>query len=108
MPRVWSARIRSARSVSSDSPYVRPDSSSPSVTSGRIWSVSKTDVVPCMIAASRLRPSPVSMFCAGSGVRTPSGSWSYCMKTRFQYSRKRSPSEPGSSSAAPNSGPRSR
>ena len=45
------------------------------------------------------------MFCAGSGVRTPSGSWSYCMNTRFQYSRKRSPSEPGSSSAPPNSEP---
>ena len=71
MPREWSARIRSARSVVLLRPYVRPDSSSPSVTSGRIWSVSNTDVVPCRIAASRLRPSPVSMFCAGSGVSVP-------------------------------------
>ena len=41
------------------------------------------------------------MFLAGSGVRTPSGSWSYCMKTRFQYSRKRSLSPPGRSSSVP-------
>ena len=47
----------------------------------------------------RLRPRPVSMLCAGSGVSVPIGSWSYCMKTRFQYSRKRSFSPPGRSSA---------
>ena len=35
------------------------------------------------------------MFCAGSGVSTLTGSWSYCMNTRFQYSRKRSFSPPG-------------
>ena len=27
----------------------------------------------------------------GSGVRVPSGAWSYCMKTRFQNSMNRSP-----------------
>ena len=40
------------------------------------------------------------MFCAGSGVeRCSTGSWSNCMNTRFQYSRKRSLSPPGRSSA---------
>ncbi len=48
------------------------------------------------------------MFCAGSGVSVLTGSWSYCMKTRFQYSRKRSFSPPGRSSGAPKSSPRSR
>ena len=108
MPRVWSARIRSARSVSNVSPYRLPLSSSPSAISGANWSVSNTDCVPCRIDAMRLRPMPVSMFCAGSGVSTPSGSWSYCMNTRFQYSRKRSFSPPGRSSSLPNSSPRSR
>ena len=46
----------------------------------------------------RLRPRPVSMLCAGSGVSVSGGSWSYCMKTRFQNSRKRSFSPPGRSS----------
>ena len=51
----------------------------------------------------RLRPRPVSMLLAGSGVAgscpaaVGSGRWSYCMKTRFQYSRKRSFSPPGRS-----------
>ena len=35
------------------------------------------------------------MFWAGSGVSVLRGSWSYCMNTRFQYSRKRSLSPPG-------------
>ena len=69
MPRVWSARIRSARSVSNVSPYVAcRSSSSPSAISGGNWSVSNTDCVPCRIEAMRLSPMPVSMFCAGSGV----------------------------------------
>ena len=42
------------------------------------------------------------MFFAGSGVSVLRGSWSYCMNTRFQYSRKRSFSPPGRSSALPN------
>ena len=33
--------------------------------------------------------------------RRPTGSWSNCMKTRFQYSRKRSFSPPGRSSSVP-------
>ena len=32
----------------------------------------------------------MSMFCFGSGVSVPSAARSYCMKTRFQYSRNRS------------------
>ena len=56
----------------------------------------------------RSRPMPVSMFRLGSGVSEPSAPRSYCMKTRFQNSRKRSVSSPGRSSSEPNSGPRSR
>ena len=51
----------------------------------------------------RSRPTPVSMFLAGSGVSVPSAARSYCMKTRFQYSRKRSPPPPGRPSG-PNDG----
>ena len=58
---------------------------------------------PWRIAASRFRPRPVSMFCAGSGVSMFTGSCSNCMNTRFQYSRKRSFSPPGRSSALPKS-----
>ena len=56
----------------------------------------------------RSRPAPVSICGVGSGVRDPSGAWSYCMKTRFQNSMKRSPwgswSGPPS---GPKAGPRS-
>ena len=76
-------------------PVARPDSSSPSSTSGRSWSVSNTDSTPWRIAAMRSSPMPVSMFRLGSGVSEPSAPSSYCMKTRFQYSRKRSVSSPG-------------
>ena len=41
---------------------------------------------------------------SGSGVAPAplaGGFWSYCMNTRFQYSRKRSFSPPGRSSAEP-------
>ncbi len=55
----------------------------------------------------RLSPMPVSMLRAGSGVSLPA-CWSYCMNTRFQYSRKRSFSPPGRSPGAPNCLPRSR
>ena len=48
------------------------------------------------------------MFFAGSGASVFTGFWSNCMKTRFQYSRKRSLSPPGRSSDLPNSRPRSR
>ena len=68
MPRVWSASTRSARSTSGEEPARLPESCSPSPISGTNWSVSKTDVTPWRIAARRFRPSPVSMFCAGSGV----------------------------------------
>ena len=108
MPRVWSASTRSARSTSALDPARLPESCSPRPISGTNWSVSKTLVTPCRIAASRFRPSPVSMFCAGSGVSVLTGFWSNCMNTRFQYSRKRSLSPPGRSSALPKSRPRSR
>ena len=49
----------------------------------------------------RVSPRPVSMFCAGSGVSVLTGSWLNCMKTRFQYSTKRSFSSPGRSSSLP-------
>ena len=39
----------------------------------------------------RSSPAPVSIDGLGSGVRVPSGAWSYCMKTRFQNSMNRSP-----------------
>jgi iron complex outermembrane receptor protein len=38
---------------------------------------------------------PVSIEGRGSGTRSPGASWSYCMKTRFQNSRNRSPSSSG-------------
>ena len=55
----------------------------------------------------RSSPMPVSMFCFGSGVIVPSSARSYCMKTRFQYSRNRSQSQPGAQSGCPHptSGP---
>ena len=37
-------------------------------------SVTKTEVTPCLRAAMRSRPMPVSMFCLGSGVSCPSSS----------------------------------
>ena len=52
----------------------------------------------------RSRPMPVSIEGRGSGRRSPGATWSYCMKTRFQNSRKRSPSssaEPGGPPAIP-------
>ena len=48
-----------------------------------------------MIAAKRSSPMPVSMEGRGKGARTPGGPSSYCMKTRFQISTKRSPSSSG-------------
>ena len=56
----------------------------------------------------RSTPMPVSMFFMGSSSIEPSARSSYCMKTRFQYSRKRSVSSPGRSSSAPKPSPRSR
>ncbi len=76
--------------------------------SGAIRSVSHTASTPWSRQRIRSRPAPVSICGVGSGVREPSGAWSYCMKTRFQNSMKRSPwgsfSGPPS---GPNSGPRS-
>ena len=96
MPRPWSARIRSARVICWLSPYLAARallavadqrhevrrSRRPTATSWRI-------------AARRSGPRPVSMLGAGSGVIEPSSARSYCMKTRFQNSRKRSVSSPG-------------
>ena len=51
----------------------------------------------------------MSMFFFGSGVREPSGAWSYCMKTRFQNSMNRSPwGSVAGPPSGPNAGPRSR
>ena len=98
--------MRSARSSGSVAA-----SSRPSAMSGTNVSVSNTESTPCWMTAIRSRPRPVSMLLAGSGasVGRPSASWpsSYCVKTRFQYSRKRSFSPPGRSSSVPQSRPRS-
>ena len=52
----------------------------------------------------RSSPAPVSMFLAGSEVSVPSAARSYCMNTRFQYSRYRSPPTTGPP-AGPNDSP---
>ncbi|KZC02996.1 hypothetical protein AU375_00709 [Methylobacterium radiotolerans] len=49
----------------------------------------------------RSRPMPVSIDGRGSGFRTPGSSCSYCMNTRFQNSRKRSPSSSGEPGGPP-------
>ena len=54
-----------------------------------------------MMAAMRSRPMPVSMFFFGSGANDPSSCPSYCVNTRFQYSRNRSQSQPGAQSGLP-------
>ncbi len=43
----------------------------------------------------RSSPMPVSMDCMSSGRSVPSANCSFCMKTRFQISMKRSPSSSG-------------
>ena len=48
----------------------------------------------------RSMPMPVSMLGLGSGVSRPASSISYCTNTRFQYSRKRSQSQPGAQSGS--------
>ncbi len=64
-------------------------------------SVSNTVSVPCTSAATRSTPEPVSMLGRGSGSNLPPSSMLYCMKTRFQNSRKRSQSQPGAHSGRP-------
>ena len=49
----------------------------------------------------RSRPMPVSMFFFGRGTNVPSSCPSYWVNTRFQYSRKRSQSQPGAQSGLP-------
>ena len=50
----------------------------------------------------RSRPMPVSIEGRGSGTRVPGATWSYCMKTRFQNSRNRSPSSSALPGGPPN------
>ena len=77
--------------------------------SGRIRSVSHSESTPCSTVSTRSRPAPVSIDGLGSGVSVPVSSRSYCMNTRFQNSRKRSPcSSTAGPPSGPNSGPRSR
>ena len=59
--------------------------------------------------ASRSSPAPVSMDGAGSDRVPPDASRTYCMKTRFQISRKRSHSQstPQSGEPHPKAAPRS-
>src|SRR6476646_6732799 len=51
----------------------------------------------------RSSPAPVSTDGRGSGTSVPSGCLSYCMKTRFQNSMKRSLSEPSMNASSENS-----
>ena len=54
---------------------------------------------PCMNAAMRSSPAPVSTDGLGSGTSVPSGCWSNCMKTRFQNSRNRPASAPSTNAS---------
>lgn len=63
--------------------------------SGAKRSVSKSLRTPWISEARRSSPMPVSMFLRGSGLKLPSACRSYCVKTWFQISRKRSQSQPG-------------
>lgn len=49
----------------------------------------------------RSSPMPVSMFFFGNGTKVPSSWPSYWVNTQFQYSRKRSQSQPGLQSGLP-------
>ena len=50
------------------------------------------DCTPCRMAVMRSSPMPVSIDGLGRSTRSPGPRCSYCMNTRFQNSRKRSPS----------------
>ncbi len=58
-------------------------------------------VTPCITAAMRSRPAPVSTDGFGSGVSLPSAERSNCMNTRFQISTQRSPSASGEPGGPP-------
>ena len=60
------------------------------------WKLSSS---PCITAAMRSRPAPVSTDGLGSGVSVPSAERSNCMKTRFQISRNRPASASRSNSS---------
>ncbi len=107
--RACSAMVCRARTTAADPSGPAPASSAPRATSGANRSVSKTVTTPWVRAAMRSRPMPVSMLGRGSGVSDPPSSMSYWGKTRFQYSRKRSQSQPGAHSGRPQptSGPMS-
>ena len=66
-----------------------------------MMSLSKKEVLPCMMALMRSRPMPVSRLRCGSSGMEPSSWRSNCVNTRFQYSRKRSQSQPGAQSGRP-------
>ena len=51
----------------------------------------------------RSRPMPVSIEGRGNGTRSPGAICSYCMNTRFQNSRNRSPSSSGEPGGPPRS-----
>jgi len=82
--------------------YSAPVRRRPVSMSGASRSVSHTESTPCTSVRMRSKPAPVSIDGRGSRVREPSLAWLYCMKTRFQNSRNRSPA--GSCSGPP-SGP---
>jgi hypothetical protein len=75
--RACSAIERSARASVGDSfgSYGRPAIRAAASTIERSSSVSYTDFPRCTTHASRSSPAPVSMFCAGSGLRFPASSW---------------------------------
>ena len=68
---------------------------------GRITSMSMFVGTPCMMAAIRSRPMPVSIFLDGKGASRPSSWRSNCWSTRFQTSTKRCESFSGVRSFGP-------
>ena len=67
-----------------------------------MWKLSSS---PCITAAMRSSPAPVSTDGLGSGVRVPSAERSNCMKTRFQISRNRPASASRSNSSCGSTSP---
>ncbi len=81
-----------------DGLLVRPGCRARTTVASIRWrnrSVSNTLSTPCMMQAMRSRPMPVSIEGRGSATRSSFVTCSYCMNTRFQNSRKRSPSSSG-------------
>ncbi|SGA30944.1 Uncharacterised protein [Chlamydia abortus] len=89
--------------------YFSPDNVSVFEISKRNTSASKTVFVPEIIETKRSRPAPVSTCLLGKASREPSAERLNSINTRFQYSKKRSPSLSSRGEVAvPNDSPRSK